>query len=275
MTVSVGQAYALVAVVAEPDIKVSQAYTLVAANIPSEEVNVAQSYVHVAVEETRNVVVPSAYVLVAVRGRMADPRVRSWTFTLDNHDNYVVRMGEAETLVYDLLSEQWYIWGSGNTSLWKAYTGANWLGGYHFAHAYGSNIVVGDDFNGSLYFLNPDASTDDHHVDGDATPVPFQRVVSGQVLLKGYNSSPCYAVSLMGSIGKTETVDDETVKLETSDDHGTTYTDRGSITVPEGEYSTRVTWRSLGSIKAPGRLFKITDTGILKRIDAVDMEDGE
>lgn len=269
----VSQGYAL-AVVAGNTASVSQGYVLGIVNEPALQLDISNANVDAVVVNEQTLSVSQSYVLAIVRGRVADPKVRLWTFTLDNHDYVVIRLGESETYIYDTLSKQWYVWGSGNTSVWKAHTGSNWLAGYAHANDYGSNIVVGDDVNGALYFLDPDSSLDDHNEDGDETPVPFQRVVQGQIKVKGYDVFPCYGVHLMGSIGKIEEVDDTTVGLETSDDQGVNYTNRGTVDIPEAEYSTRVHWRSLGSIKLPGRLFKLTDYGVLKRIDSLDMEDG-
>jgi hypothetical protein len=54
--------------------------------------------------------VPQADVLAYVRGRIQNPKLRAWTFTLDGHDFYVLRLGMDLTLVYDVYSEQWMDW---------------------------------------------------------------------------------------------------------------------------------------------------------------------
>jgi hypothetical protein len=51
-----------------------------------------------------------ADVLAYVRGRIQNPKMRAWTFTLDGHDFYVLRLGMDLTLVYDVSSEQWVDW---------------------------------------------------------------------------------------------------------------------------------------------------------------------
>jgi hypothetical protein len=66
----------------------------------------------------------------------------------------------------------------------------------------------------------------------------------------------------------------QTVNLKYSDDSGATFYDAGDQTVPAEVYDTRLNWRSLGSIRYPGRLFKITDSGALRRIDSLEVEDG-
>lgn len=204
-----------------------------------------------------------------IRGRIDDPKVRVWTFTLDGHDYYVIRLGNIETLVYDTYSEQWSVYGDAEDSLWEAYQGINWIGSGSLSDRYGSNIIVGDDSNGALYFLNPEAYSDDDRVDGELTPRTFERVFQGQLTKRSYDYEKCYAVELLGSIGKMDQPTLTDVTLYISDDQGITYSDMGTITIPNESYKTRVDWRSLGSFTAPGRLFKIVDTGALHRVDSL------
>jgi hypothetical protein len=63
------------------------------------------------------------------------------------------------------------------------------------------------------------------------------------------------------------------VQLEISDDQGNTFTNVGVITVQPDTYDNDYRWTSLGQFGSPGRLFRITDNGILTRIDSLDMND--
>ena len=209
-------------------------------------------------------------VLVAAKGRINDPVVRCWTYTLDGHDFYVLRCGNIETLVYDTMSKEWSVYGSDDTDLWKAFQGWNWIGAGQLPDQYGSNVVVGDDATGALYFLNPFGDVDSDPVDTTVTR-PFTRILQTQTPVRGYDSYPCYGIELQGSIGEYS----DTVNLAVSDDRGTTYNSVGTLNTVAGDYSTRLNWRSLGKIKAPGRLFKITDYGALRRIDSITMKDGQ
>jgi phosphohistidine swiveling domain-containing protein len=261
--------------VAATSTDVAQGYVLVAGSFPAETTDVSSLAAVVATEGGLTAQVSQAYVIVAAIGRVNDPVVRGWTFTLDGHDFIVYRLGNQKTLLYDTHSQQWYNWGSGDGDLWRAYNGCNWLGGDGFASAYGSNVVVGDDGNGSLYFLDPDGETDDDALLGEDEPRTFERFVQGQVVVKGYGLQPCYGVSLIGSTGEVTNTDLTSVTLSYSDDRGETYSDAGTREVEADAYDTRLHWRSLGSIRLPGRIFKVTDYGALKRIDSLDMEDGE
>lgn len=253
----------------------SQVYALAAAIWPAASVDVSQTIGLAAVASANTITSSQVFVLAACTGRVADPRVRTWTYTLDGHDFYVIRLGNDETLVFDLSTGQWSTFASGEGALWRAYNGTNWLGADPISAGYGSNVVVGDDGNGALYFLDPDGDTDDDALLGADVQRSFERVAIGQVVTHGYNAQRCFGVTLLGSIGE-QVADDanlRTVTLEVSDDGGHSYQDCGNLTVDAEQYSTRLNWRSLGSIRYPGRLFKITDYGALKRLDSLDVQD--
>lgn len=260
-------------------VQATQALTLAISAEPSQAVRATQACVLAVVDaQGDKVQATQALVLAIGRGRIADPKIRVWGYTLDSHDFFVVRLGSlGKTLLYDLLSGEWYIWGSDDTNLWRAYTGVNWGGAWQFTKDYGSNVVVGDDGSGALYFLDPQQDYDDDVLQGNAIKRPFDRELTGQVSVKvGYDDVPCYGVQLFGDIGKVSgTVDDVTVSLSYSDDRGVTYVDAEDIELDAGEYDARAFWSSLGSMTAPGRLFKIKDRGALRRIDSLHMEDGE
>lgn len=257
-------------------VRTTQAVTLAAGIYPADGAQVTQAAVEAAADaHGGDIQATQAVLLVAARGRISDPNVRAWTFTLDGHDFYVLKLGTTETLIFDTHSEQWSVWGSDDSDLWRAYHGTNWTEAVRYGSVYGTSIVVGDDSNGSLYFLNPDLETDDDALLGAEVSRPFQRVVEGQTLNPGYTLFPCYSVHLLGSIGAITDTTLTSVDLTYSDDRGATFTSAGTITVPQGEIDARLDWRSLGSIKTPGRLFKIQDYGALTRIDSLMMEDGQ
>lgn len=253
-------------------LRTSLGKVLAAAAYPSEKLRTSQAKILTSLTVSNTVRVSQAKILAAGIGRVFDPKVRVFTFTIDGHDYIVMRLGNSETLVYDNHSDQFYTWASGSDSLWKSYDGVNWPGGARLANSFGSNVVVGDDANGSLYFLDPNADQDDDAVYGSTTPREFKREVSAQYPLKGYSFQRCYGVELYGSIGQSSYGGtDQSVTLSYSDDRGTTYVSAAPITINVGDYNGRVFWRSLGSIRTPGRIFKITDYGTLKRIDGMNM----
>lgn len=241
-------------------------------NIPSVELQTSAVDLAVVTDKDSQPTEVSQFDLTYVwKGRVDDPKVRCFTFTLDGHDFYVIRLGTIETLLFDTQTEQFYIWGSNAGLLWRAYDGCNWLGGYTQSANYGSNVVVGDDGNGAIYFLNPDADTDDDALQGGDLQRDFIRRASGQVVTKGYSSARCYGVELLGSIGQFDPTATASITLSYSDDRGQSYVTAGTYTVTADDYDARLFWRSLGSIRVPGRIFRISDYGALKRIDSLTM----
>lgn len=250
------------------DIQVSQADILSVYNFPTEFLQASGADVSYVSKTLENIQVSHADVVAVVRGRVDDPSIRAWTFTLDGHDFYVLRLGNEETLVYDLTSQQWSVWGSDVFNYWWTYTGANWFGGNTFASVYGSNVIVGSDSNGSLYFLDPLKSKDDSPVDG-RDEFSFTRQVTGQLPVRGYNNVRVYEVQLLGSVSQLGTDFDTDIELLYSDDRGDSYVSAGVITTSPQDYDIRASWRSLGSMNSPGRLFRIQDTGALQRVDTI------
>lgn len=255
-----------------PSIQVSQYSVDYVWNIPSLGMETSSFDIELVTDKDIEKFDVSQFDLEYVwKGRVEDPKVKCFTFTLDGHDYYVIRLGMTETLVFDTQTEQFYIWGSDQGLLWRAYDGCNWLAGYRQASSYGSNIVVGDDGTGTIYFLDPDQDTDDDALEGPDLPRTFIRRATGQVVTKGYSSQRCYGVELLGSIGQFGYGIPATVNLSYSDDRGETYVDAGTKVFTPMDTDARAFWRSLGSIRAPGRIFRVIDYGALKRIDSLSM----
>jgi hypothetical protein len=260
---------------------VTQAHVLSGMTGPAQEIRATQAMTFAAEDSMGNELkVYQAHILVAVRGRVADPRVRAWTFTLDGHDFYVLQVGTFETLVYDLSTGEWFTWGSSDEATWRAKIGINWPGTGRLPGQYGTNILVGDDSVGALYFLDPNYDRDDNAT-GDGRKQDFIRRVTAQwVINSGYNFPPCYGVQAYGSIGATDALDpsdipaDLTVSLTYSDDRGNSYVDAGTFTVATDNWDFRLNWQSLGSMRAPGRVFRMEDWGAMRAVDGFEIEDG-
>lgn len=268
------QGYVLAAVAAAGgDVRVSQLYAFAATQFPSQEIRYSQGYVHAAVQFGMDVRTTQAYVLAAVKGRPLDNLIRAWTFTLDGHDYYVLKLGEIETLVYDTHAEEWYVWGTADTNLWNLMDGTNWAGGVtSWAGGYGSNVVAGSNTNGALFFLDPEATDDDAAL-ADASVQPYRREAMAQYVMRGTDFVPCFGVQAYGSIGEVLSNNPTDVSLEISDDRGHSFFDCGTVSITVDDYNARASWTSLGSMSAPGRLFKVIDYGAMHRIDMLDMQD--
>ncbi len=273
VTVSGSQSFTLAGGDTEPSLSVTQTVVLAAASYPAESALSMQGFVSVAVTHAMPVTVSQGFVLAAGVGRVSDPALRIWTFTLDNHDFVVIRLGVDQTLVHDLSSGDWLNWASAEDSLWKAYVGCNWNGANSVASGYGSNIIVGDDASGALYFLDPYEATDDGPLAGDTTLYPFERVATGQLISESYGATRVFMTNLFGSFASVP-ADTPLVTLSYSDD-GVNYTEVESLDLTDAQNTYRATWRGLGSYRYPGRLLRITDNGALIRLDHMDVNTGE
>lgn len=249
-------------------------------NFPANGMAATQARVLPVISEEAGMEVTQLRTLVVARGRAEQSSVVAWTFTLDGHDFYALRLGDETTLVYDQNTQQWAEWGedlptgSGVTDTnarWTMSTGLNWQGMGALAEVVGTNIVAGDDTFGAVYAFDPAEDEDFKMYSEDFEP--FTRIAQGQLVLGGRNSTPVWGVQLGGSIGDTWTGDLVNVELQSSDDSGNTYFSHGIIPVPQGDYNFRLDWTSLGAMTSPGRLFKIIDDGAIVRLDSLDSYD--
>ena len=270
--VRASQAGSMIAVEGKvPLIEVSQLGTLIVGNFPTEEIRGTSIGVNALAEHETEVRASQMATMILALGRVQDPKIRSWTFTLDGHDFYVIRLGKTSTLIYDRLSDQWYVWGSAEGEQWRAYNGQNWIGAFErLAREYGSDVLIGDDGNGALYLLDPDRAVDDDALVGEETLRTFLRRVTGQIPTRSVDYLDDFGVQLIGSIGKMDSETLTAVTLYTSDDQGETYESHGTVNIENDAFDDRAEWRSLGSFNAPGRLYRIEDVGALQRIDYLE-----
>lgn len=264
---------AVVSFAGDSNVLASQSDVVVVFNLPAVAVQSSQADLAFVSMSASEVEVSQADVIFIARGRTENVTLRVWTFTLDGHDFYVLRLGDQLTLVYDNYSEQWVDWQSSQLPFWRANCGINWTGGEALAAVYNSNVVVGDDNVGILWFLDPEQPYDQSpNEDAAQQEIYFQRVTMGQVAMKGRGVMPCYAAWLTTDMGA-PAYDGAGVTLEISDDAGQTFDDMGMVTVTLGVHSPEISWYSLGQIAAPGRLFRIVDDGAIARIDGLEMND--
>ncbi len=197
-----------------------------------------------------------------------DVTMRAWTFSLDGHDFYVLHLGEA-TLVFDTTTREWCEWRSTDRPNWRLSDGINWQ----------EVIVGGDDTTATLWKITADSNTD-----GDGAPIVS--IVTGALAMRMRDSLPCNAIFVSGGAsdnitagvagGTSGTGGNGSVvslRLLTSDDNEESWTDHGAVKISrEVTVNQEVSWRSLGLIRAPGRIFQLIDNGSMQRIDGMDME---
>lgn len=258
-----------------PELRVPQVRVLAVYNYPTEQIHVSAARLIGVVKSSITVEVAQARVLAVVSGRIDNYRLRAWTFTLDGHDFYVLRLGQEATLVYDMQTKKWTDWDSRELSFWRAQVGMNWIGmgKTTYDRPFDTNIVAGDDVFGLMWILDPEQGYDDSPYEGGSIHA-ISRVATGQVPANRRDPIPCFGVYMICSTGAPVIID-ATFTLLTSDDDGHTWDNHGQIIVTPDAWDQEFSWLSLGQIMSPGRLFRIEDEGAAFRINSLDMEDPE
>jgi len=258
--------------------RASQLFALAPYNVPSQSMRTVQAAFSLPLSIDAPVRATQAQVLAVVKGRVANPQIRVFTFTLDEHDYYGIRLGDTGTILYDTYSQQWVEWTSETDNFWRVNCAINWVGAQKLAFTLGAgtDILVGDDTWGLLYLLDPTQAYDDHpNYLNPSQQIPFPRIVMTQTTVQGRENVPCYVIFLdTDNYGLSVTDFVPNVELEFSDDQGQTFISAGSITDQPNTSDLDYRWYSLGQMSSPGRLFRITDNGLLTRIDAMQMNDG-
>lgn len=260
-------------VVAEssPLATMSQLNSLVVYNYPADTGYLSQTSFVTVAESNPIAYVSQLQAIVVYRGRVDNHSVRVWTFSLDGHDFYVVTLGEEVTLVYDLSTDSWSEWSTTGYDVWRAHKGINWISmGQETYQDQGSqsNVVAGDNNYGLLWTLNPEVGYDEDPETGEEVVIN-RKVVGGvqQKLRETIRVNGAYLLACSGS----PQLSGASVTLRTSDDMGNTWANHGTVTAEVNNFTQEFAWRSLGLIRAPGRLFEITDNGATVRIDSLDI----
>lgn len=257
------------------DERTTQFLALAPYNVPSMNMRSGQAAFITSIRALAPIETTQLESLAVVRGRVQTPQIRVFTITLAGHDFYVIRLGDYTTLVYDVYSQQWVEWTSNSLPFWRANVGCNWIGAQKLAAQYGSDIVIGDDTIGLLYFLDPNQPFDDHTDYLNAVQqVDFERIIMAQITASGRTAMPCYVIFLdTDNYGLTANDFTPFVRLDYSDDQGQTFVSADTLTAQPNTNDLDYRWYSLGQVTTPGRLFRVTDNGLLARIDAMQMND--
>lgn len=257
-------------------VKSHQAATYALASQPADEAKATQTPVAlVAAAETSSgkydVYAHQVALYALVRGNIGKPHVKAWTFSLDGHDFYVLRLSTLWTMVLDLTTGQWSEWSGHSLAYWRPIRGINWVGiGYTTAdRLYGTNVVCGDDRAGVLWMLDPTTGIDDGPAAGTEA---YTRAVTALIPAKMRETQQCGGVYLNTSLGVLISGASADLTLRYSDNWGQSYTSAGTVTITSGDYTQEVAWRSLGLVRAPGRLFEVSDEGAAVRINYAEMK---
>jgi hypothetical protein len=171
---------------------------------------------------------------------------RAWAFAYQGHEFYCLTIGVQGTRVYDVSTGTWLEFSSYGRKRWRAHLGAQ---------TSGNLIVAGDDTDGTLWQLDPDASNDN----GD----PLVREVIGGVSILGA-ATLCTSFSLACMTGHANIIDPgnhPVVQMRYSDDGGNTWSIWREMGLGKrGHYGREVALTRLGMMKPPGRLFMLRFT---------------
>lgn len=193
--------------------------------------------------------------------RLTEPsKIRAWSFNTDQHTYYILRLGNRSTWVFDLVSRKWFNWSSYGEDYFKPHLGTQ----------VGGMALAASDEDGTIWKVDADALTD--------AGVGIERRFTGYVPLKG-GWAIIDSVSLHCAVGvglvSGQGVEPK-VGMRFSTDQGKTWSDWMFEDLGEmGQYETRVIWRRLGRVDAPGIFFEwiVTDPVEVRVSDARLNED--
>ena len=182
--------------------------------------------------------------------------IRGWAFRRLRNDFYVIST-DNKTLVFNLTKKSWAIWDSYDFSYWRAHLGTQKL----------DRIYAVDTESNRVFKLEENAF--------DLIDDPIVCHVRGFVpLTEGH--VPCKSVDIRANQGWTQSyVTAPVLELSWSDDYGFTWSEPYQVTFgTKGAYSTELTFRSLGLMERPGRLFQVSFSGLERfRIDYATMNE--
>jgi hypothetical protein len=192
-----------------------------------------------------------AALVVYAEGTSDEARSRAWSFTFDGHIFYVLNLGTEGTWVYDSITQQWSEFETGGFGQWNMVNGAQW----------GNRIVAGDLEGSYVWEMVPSAVYDEEWR-------TVEHITTGELDTRMREVRSCAVVQLKASVALLQEAD-AVMRLRFSDDQGETWSGYYDVTLT-GDSKQTIAYRSLGTFKAPGRIFEISDTAGLVRIDAAD-----
>ena len=180
---------------------------------------------------------------------------RSWAFVLDGHVFYVLSDISGRTLVCDLTTGQWHHWFTGAVpGVWNMHRGTTWKG----------RTLAADALSAEIWEVDP------HSTLGESAEI-IHRCVTGFLPIRGRSSYRQGALRLVASVGDPD-VEGAEIRLRYSDDEGVTWGRTFSVALQSDAYSQPISFRGLGRMRAPGRIWELSDAGGLVRIDGVDSD---
>jgi hypothetical protein len=166
-------------------------------------------------------------------------------------------LGDEGTFVYDTVTGQWAQFSTEGFTQWNVSNGVMW----------GQRIVGGSLDTADVWEVSADQRTDN-----GAAELDIAHAATGGIQTRSRNKLSVGALRVTGSPGELGRAAGTSLDLAYSDDNGNSYSALISADLTQGEHSTEMAYRSLGSFAAPGRVFAISDVGGPQRIDGADVE---
>lgn len=190
--------------------------------------------------------------LTLVRSSPDRRKIRAWKFRMDGHWFYVLHLGDTGTVVFDTTTRKWSEWKTKFYNIWRANYGSNW----------NEDITAGSVDSNMLFGISPKNNTD--------YGLEITSIFTAGFPMRMRGSVTCDEVMVSATIGFAP-IGAATMQLETSDDMGASWIDQGTLDLNTDNPKLEVAWRSLGEISAPGRIFRLTDSGAAKTVTGIDM----
>lgn len=194
-------------------------------------------------------------VVIAAEGVIPPlPEARSsFAFYLDGHFFYGIHVEGQGTFVLDRTTNQWAQYASGSLELWNARYHIKWNDTF-----YASSLT-----DNSVVSIDPDSVLDDSFRVNEFT-------VTGRLESQSRRWIANADAQLFGSIG----LRGGAVNLSFSDNEGDTFSPDRTVNMAANARDANIIFYNLGSIRAPGRIYKITDEGALRRIQSLKVQLG-
>lgn len=182
---------------------------------------------------------------------------RAWAFTFDGHVFYVLNRAYEPSFVYDMTTQQWHHWlgqevleSEGAEPFWNMFRGVVWKG----------RVLACGMWDNMIWELDPHSMLDEEII-------PIKRKVTGFQPLRGSASQRQGALRVTAR--KEDAAEPAILTMRFSDDGGKTWSAPRTVDLFG---SHRIEFRSLGRIRAPGRIWEISDEGGFVRIDGADAD---
>lgn len=174
---------------------------------------------------------------------------RAWGFSLDGHFFYVLSIEDQGTFVYDETTEQWAHWyTTADSPYWDFTQGMHWR-----------TYILGINWGRTtMRSITPTA-----FLDSGGALIP--RVVTGVLPYRARGRARNSFVKLYAGVASTS---NESLSLRFSDDGGQTWgsTFTRALTLSPSQ---ELYFSSLGMIGAPGRVWELSDSGGIVRLDGL------